>query len=82
MRDKALNPTRQSGRTTRLVNIYIELLMLTGYVEPKDHFDDNRNHKLITQLVVRRLKDEHPEVWDNCDFTTTSIIGKWAKKWK
>ena len=53
---------RNSRRTTRLADMYIQLLLTTGGIKVQDHFHDQRSNLLLTNIIVRRLQIEHPRV--------------------
>lgn len=60
---------RASGRTTRLADMYIQLLFSTGRIKVQDHHRDPQSDRFLTKIIVRRLQIEHPcvrfEVQDN-----------------
>lgn len=58
---------RRSGRTTRLVDYYIQKLFTTGEIKIKDHHDTEQAHKLIFNKIRRRLSEEHRGVLDNME---------------
>lgn len=51
-----------SGRTTRLADMYIQLLFSTGKIRVQDHHRDYRSDHFLTEIIVRRLQIEHPRV--------------------
>lgn len=53
---------RKSGRTTRLVDSYIQLLFEVDKgtnVKVRDHYPSNDAHRQLLEKIVRRLKNEH-----------------------
>lgn len=63
---------RGSGRTTRLIDSYIQELFLNGEVTPRDHHDNKMSHLYLTDKIRARLNSEHPNlVYDI--FNSTSI---------
>lgn len=60
---------RASGRTTRLADMYIQLLFATGKVHVYDHYKSERSDLMLVDIIRRRLEIEHHvrcEVWLNC----------------
>ena len=53
---------RRSGKSTRLVDKYIQDLFIFGEVEIKDHIDFDQSHELLRQRVLDRLYAEHRAV--------------------
>lgn len=55
---------RSTGRTTRLVDYYIQQLFQNkgAYVVICDHYDSVNSHRRLYDLVVNRLQTEHPGV--------------------
>lgn len=50
---------RGTGRTTRLIQYYIDQLYTTDKpVVIYDHFDHKRAHKILTDLIVKRYNNE------------------------
>lgn len=54
--------SRASGRTTRLADMYIQLLFSTGRVSVKDHCDTQQMSRILLDIIVRRLQMEHQGV--------------------
>ena len=57
-----LTNERQSGNSTRQINLAIDLLFKGYIVEVKDHFQNGTNKKLnkfLFKLILRRLEIEH-----------------------
>jgi uncharacterized protein (TIGR02145 family) len=54
---------RATGRTTRLVDEYIQKLFnnIGGWVEIRDHHDSFDSHKRLCDLINRRIGIEHPQ---------------------
>lgn len=51
---------RQTGRTTRLADKYIQQLFSEGFVEVKDHHTSGRSgHEHLFSIIFNRLKNEH-----------------------
>jgi len=53
---------RATGKTTRLVDEYIQKLYscLNDYIEIKDHFNSFHSNKYLQDLIIKRLISEHP----------------------
>lgn len=53
---------RASGNTTRLVDHYIQELFTNvgSPINIRDHFEDNKAHRLIISRIITRLHNEHP----------------------
>lgn len=56
------HPERCSGRTTRLIDFYIQELFTHGEVEIRDHEDHWSAHQNILHRVRKRLAAEHRHV--------------------
>ena len=53
---------RKSGRTTRLIDSYIQLLFEVEKgqrVKVRDHYPSNDAHRQLLEKIIRRLKNEH-----------------------
>lgn len=55
---------RASGRTTRLADMYIQLLFTTGRIIVTDHCSTERMNRYLTDIIIRRLKREHSVFFD------------------
>lgn len=53
---------RASGRTTRLADMYIQLLFATGRIRVADHHGTERMSRYLVDIIVRRLQIEHSRV--------------------
>lgn len=81
-------PNRCSGRTTKLVDYYIQELFnnLGEHISIKDHFDNGNNKQANRDLynkILDRLEREHAisrsniyELWTGCSNTDFTIILK------
>ena len=61
----ANNDLRKSGRTTRLIDDYIQLLFTTdkgSLIKVRDHFPTNDAHRMLMDKIIERMKNEHPGV--------------------
>ena len=68
---------RATGRSTRLVDKYVQEFFTNPSgigVCVLDHWDDIREHKLLLDRVISRLKIEHPGVHYAVDKVTNSIM--------
>lgn len=66
---------RRVGNTTRLVDAYIQKLFLDGKITHiTDHYYTSEAHSRLYDLVVRRLKTEHPYSKFSMDSITRTII--------
>lgn len=53
---------RKSGRTTRLIDNYIQLLFDVDRgttIKVRDHYPSNDAHRMLIDKIVNRLKNEH-----------------------
>jgi hypothetical protein len=67
---------RKSGRTTRLIDDYIQLLFEVDKgqsVKVRDHYPSNDAHRQLLERIVRRLKNEHPGLQFEYDIRERSI---------
>lgn len=64
---------RMTGRSTRLVDGYVQRLFAGGAVEVRDHVNKRQCHLRLTDRVVRRLAYEHPSVKLDVYGTTVRI---------
>lgn len=55
--------SRQSGRSTRLVDKYIQDLFTNGEVIITDHYDTKASHIFLLHRVLKRLESEHPHAF-------------------
>lgn len=53
---------RASGRTTRLADMYIQLLFSTGRIIVADHQSSARMSHYLRGIIIRRLQIEHSGV--------------------
>ena len=56
---------RKSGRTTRLVDNYIQLLFDVDKgttIKVRDHYPSNDAHRMLIDKILYRFKNEHPGV--------------------
>lgn len=53
---------RASGRTTRLADMYIQLLFSTGRIRIADHHSTERMNYYLADIILRRLRMEHPHL--------------------
>lgn len=51
---------RRTGTTTRMVDDYIQDLFKTGSIEVIDHWDTRKSNVRVMDIIIRRLKHEHP----------------------
>lgn len=54
-----LEPGRRTGRTTRLVDSFINELFTQGQVKVYDHHPLNHSSLMVLKMVLKRLKSEH-----------------------
>lgn len=67
---------RKSGRTTRLIDSYIQLLFEVNKgesVKVRDHYPSNDAHRILLEKIVKRLKNEHPGVKIEYDIRERTI---------
>lgn len=50
---------RRTGRTTRLVDSFINELFTQGQVKVYDHHPLNHSSLMVLKMVLKRLKSEH-----------------------
>lgn len=68
---------RATGRSTRLVDEYIQMFFTNPQgvpVKVLDHYDDIKAHVQLLERVVSRLKIEHKGVHYSIDRVTNSIM--------
>ena len=63
---------RTTGRTTRIIDAAIQTLFEAGIVKIIDHdYDfrvaDHHNNRSVMDRVLRRLKMEHPRIYNQID---------------
>lgn len=56
---------RASGRTTRLADMYIQLLFSTGRIKVSDHHTSRLMSQHLTDIIARRLEREHKYIHYN-----------------
>jgi len=56
---------RQTGRSTRLADDYIQELFENGHVKIRDHIDIREMHKELFRKIINRLESEH----HNCSYS-------------
>lgn len=60
---RTIEPTnryvRASGKTTRLADMYIQLLFTTGAIEVRDYEGTGQSDRYLFDTILRRLKLEH-----------------------
>ena len=68
-----MEENRQTGRTTRLVDFYIQELYNNSNKEIiiKDHYENNESNRYLLSRIKYRLEKEH--IGDSFRFTITSI---------
>lgn len=67
---------RHSGRTTRLVDDYIQLLFTTergSLIKVRDHYPSNDAHRTLLDKIALRLKNEHPGIGYTIDYRERTI---------
>lgn len=67
---------RGTGRTTRLIDRYIQELFTEGYIIVKDHYNSLDADRFLTERILKRLKSEHPYVRVNKVTNGNNIILK------
>lgn len=71
-----MDEIRKSGRTTRLIDDYIQLLFTTdkgSTIKVRDHTPSNDAHRQLIEKIVRRLKNEHPNIVVDVDYRERTI---------
>lgn len=74
--DEYEDSLRQTGRSTRLADAYIQELFANGEIQVKDHIDKLNCHKELYVKIRRRLVTEHKHrsIWfDNVNFKITLL---------
>ena len=67
---------RQSGRTTRLIDNYIQLLFEVDKgqeVQVRDHYPSNDAHRMLLEKIVARLNAEHKGLSFEYDIRSRTI---------
>lgn len=70
---------RKSGRTTRLVDSFIQLLFEVDKgekIKVRDHYPSNDAHRMLLNKISERLKNEHPEINFEIDYRERTISRK------
>ena len=73
------NTTRKSGRTTRLVDEYIQLLFDVNKgetIKVSDHYPSNDAHRMLLDKIANRLKNEHVGLEFEIDYRERTIKRK------
>lgn len=65
---------RRSGRSIRLVNMYVELLFATGIIKIRDHHPTQKMDDFLFNMVIDRLRREHSELPIEIDPRSKEII--------
>ncbi len=53
---------RATGRTTRLIDGYVQELFSTGYIQPIDHHNTKKATRDLIYRIAKRMEQEHPQV--------------------
>ena len=61
-------PNRATGRTTRLIDYYIQELFIKGEILVKDHDSTRDIDRRLFRLVFNRLSNEHSWLWQIQDY--------------
>jgi hypothetical protein len=62
----AIKTPRATGRSTRLIDFYIQQLFTTGKIKVEDHYGlNNYGHESTFERTLRRLQSEHRWAYDN-----------------
>ena len=67
---------RKSGRTTRLIDNYIQLLFDVDRgttIKVRDHYPSNDAHRMLIDKIVNRLKNEHVGLDFEVDYRERTI---------
>ena len=71
-----MDEKRKSGRSTRLVDQYIQLLFEVDKgtnVKVRDHYPSNDAHRQLLDRIIKRLKNEHPDLQFEYDVRERTI---------
>ena len=71
-----MDEKRKSGRSTRLVDQYIQLLFDVDKgtnVKVRDHYPSNDAHRQLLDRIIKRLKNEHPDLQFEYDVRERTI---------
>ena len=71
-----MDEKRKSGRSTRLIDQYIQLLFEVDKgtnVKVRDHYPSNDAHRQLLDRIIKRLKNEHPDLQFEYDVRERTI---------
>lgn len=71
-----LDEKRKSGRTTRLIDQYIQLLFEVEkgeVIKVRDHYPSNEAHRILLDKIINRLKNEHQGLEFEYDYRERTI---------
>ena len=72
---------RRTGKSTRLIDEYIQVLFNDGVIEVRDHYLSREADNFLTSKIMRRLQSEHPGVNIKLNANSNIIIIVKTKKW-
>lgn len=55
-----MNTIRRTGKSTRLIDQYIQQLFELGTITVHDHHESEVSHLLLKEKILKRLSFEHP----------------------
>lgn len=67
---------RQTGKTTRLADEYIQELFTTGHIKIKDHMGMQDCHDRLFRIIHKRLRNEHPQIISMLNIRECEIVFK------
>lgn len=70
---------RATGRTTRLVDWYIQELFKWEEVEIVDHHPNSYTNRFLTETIAKRIRHEHPHIKLNVRYEGGDIYMKMEK---
>ena len=64
---------RCTGRSTRLIDEYIQKLFTTGCVTVIDHCNEKHNNMVLLTKIMSRIKNEHPHILEKISINKGSL---------
>ncbi len=71
----------QKGKTTRLIDYYIQKLFILNQVEILDHTGNNEDNKILAFKILARLRCEHLHCFDYIEFNRETNILKFNNEY-
>lgn len=67
--------TRATGRSTRLIDEYIQKLFENRgqWIKIYDHYESKQAHNILANKIIKRIQNEHPGTVYDCNKKTCEI---------